>query len=65
MLTIPEQWKSKRQRIVEVYIYETKNVNEITKRLQYKYPSFVRMVVHEYREFLKTEEMSPQLTATE
>lgn len=49
---IPEKWKSKRQIIVETYILK-RTVKATVVALSYASPSFVRMVVKEYREFLK------------
>ena len=49
---IPEKWKSKRQIIVETYILK-RTVHATVVALNYASPSFVRMVVKEYREYLK------------
>lgn len=62
MLVIPEEWKSKRQRIIEVYV-EHRTVPATVRALgKYKSPSFVRKVIHEYRVFLHNNP-SPQLEA--
>lgn len=60
-LVIPDEWKSKRQKIIEVYVVH-RTVPATVKALgYYKYPSFVRKVVQEYREFLsKSQERLPR-----
>lgn len=51
-VVIPDAWKSPRQRIIETYV-EGHSVREISVMLGYDSPSFVRMVIHDYREFIK------------
>ena len=62
-LIIPEQWKSKRQRIIEIYIIERKSVPEIAHILGYVSQSFPRLVIQEYRQLVRGEETEKQTVA--
>ncbi len=59
MFPLPEQWKSKRHKIIEVYA-RTRSVSKTAKELGYKTKSFVRSVISEYREIIRTEQQSSQ-----
>ena len=59
MLQIPEEWKSARHRIIEVYI-QVRSVPETAQRLGYKSPSFVRLVIHQYRDFIRQSSPLPR-----